>query len=219
MKIGIDEVGRGCLAGPVVVAAALIPDEKKFIRVFTEAGMPELRDSKKMTPRAREIWYRWMKEEGAERSGVLWCFSKALPRTIDKINISASANKAAYAAFSRVVPEGSVTVRIDGGLYLRSKYFQISNFGEGRIKVTTLPKSDNEAIEVKLASVMAKVYRDRMMMKLHELYPRYGFRNHKGYGTREHREALLENGPIEGVHRKTFISSLIDSGQYIAGKY
>lgn len=214
VKIGVDEVGRGCLAGPVVVAAVLIPDEKAFKRAFLKAKMPELRDSKKMTPKNREKWFLWIKKSGAEKCGVVWSFSKSFPGTIDRINISASANRAAYSVVLKVFPDtGYVSIRLDGGLYLKNRNFQNHDFSKkikrsahtGKMTVITAPKSDNSAIEVMLASVMAKVHRDRIMERLHKIHPDYGFNKNKGYGTKKHIEALVKNGLILGVHRETFI--------------
>jgi len=181
--VGIDEVGRGALAGPLVAAAVLLPSRSRF---------KDLKDSKKLSPKKREKWFKYAKDN----NGIFWSLARVSPGVIDRINVSQAANLAANRAFGRLIADfqpGNYKVLLDGSLYLN-----------GDEPARTVIKGDEKYNCIKLASIVAKVTRDRYMKKLHRRYPQYGFGKHKGYGTREHIKALRKHGHSQ-VHRLTFI--------------
>lgn len=193
--IGIDEAGRGALAGPVVVAAVAIPQGFKY-RI---KGLPKLRDSKQLSANQRELWYQYL--EGTNK--VYFHASRIYQKQIDKRNIARSANLAASRAAERVAVDmrkglSSFKILIDGGLYLGDKRHK-------GIKASTLIRGDQRIVAIKLASIVAKVTRDKYMRKLDLRYPQYGFKIHKGYGTKGHFKALRKHG-ISEVHRLTYLT-------------
>ena len=197
-EIGIDEVGRGCLAGAVVVAAVLIESNFKPPKY-----LPELRDSKKMTPKQREVWVEWI-ENGALNFAV----SVIDTKTIEELNISGAANLGAWKSLGEILndcPNIEASVVLDGGLFIKDKKFQEEFAKQEKIKsIKTVNGADRKFSSVRLASVLAKVLRDDDMRYLAIKHPEYGFDKHKGYGTAEHKRAIEKNGLIEGVHRKQF---------------
>ena len=175
---GIDEAGRGPLAGPVVAAAVILPPD------FSHAT---LTDSKKLTASQRERIYG----ELTTRGDIYWAVSAAEPAEIDRINIL----RATHQAMRRAA--GALAVRpehvlIDG---LPVRPFPIPQ--------TALVKGDALSFSIAAASVIAKVTRDRIMLEMDARYPDYGFARHKGYGTGLHLERLKIHGPSP-IHRKTF---------------
>ncbi len=193
--IGIDEVGRGALAGPVVVAAAAVPRGMSF----RNRSLGRLKDSKKLSAAQREAWT----EHFNNRPKISFALARVYPRQIEHRNISQAANLAAKRAFLRLSAglsrssRGAKTVIfLDGGLYLGRK-------GENP-KAKTIIKGDEKINAIKVASIIAKVHRDRLMRRLSKKYPVYDFIKHKGYGTKMHRAAIASNGPCP-VHRLTFI--------------
>lgn len=213
--IGIDEVGRGCLAGPVTVSAALVSG-----RFREPANLPELRDSKTMTRLQREAWYEWIKEKG-ENAGIFISISSVMPKTVDRINIAKAANLAAWRSLNKLLAEqegflletnlpsrklAKTSIILDGGLFLKSRNFQ--NKGEFSFSAETIIGADKKFREVKIAAIMAKVTRDAYMRRVALKYPEFGFERHKGYGTKTHIDALYQNGAIEGFHRQTFIKKM-----------
>ena len=208
MKIGVDEVGRGCLAGPVTVCAVLLTERFKAPK-----GLPELRDSKKMTPLQREAWYKWIRKSGSE-AGIYYAISSVSPKIVDRVNIACAANLAAWRSFrklSGMIGDSAVEVVLDGGLYLKSRVFQRAGSAGSKAAVRTVVRADRSFTEVKIAAVMAKVTRDARMVGFGQKYPDYGFSAHKGYGTRAHMEAIRKNGVIDGFHRETFISGIMEN--------
>ena len=197
--VGIDEVGRGALAGPVLVVAAALPLGWR-LRKNSAPGV--LRDSKKLSVQARERWFAYVRKEGK----IIYAAARVSPRVIDRINISASANRAAHRAFGRLMKKAGLSqnrilVFLDGGLYLGNRDYQEKWFS-GRAK--TIIRGDEKINAVKVASIIAKVTRDRYMKNLSTRYPGYSFGEHKGYGTGKHKKALKLLGPTE-IHRSTFI--------------
>ena len=174
---GVDEAGRGPLAGPVVAAAVVLPPE---------LSLPDLRDSKKMSPVSREIL---SDQIIAECTG--FGIGTVDEHTIDEINIL----QAALLAMKKAVEQLPVPVDlllIDGNRGIESTTHQ-----------KTIVGGDDASLSIAAASVLAKVTRDRMMERYHEQYPEYEFSRHKGYGTRLHRERIQQYGPCP-IHRKTF---------------
>lgn len=179
---GVDEAGRGPLAGPVV-AAAVVLDRKRRIR--------GLKDSKQLGPDERTRLAREIR-----RKALAFAVAHATPAEIDEINILQATLRAMERAIERlrVVPD---LVRVDGN--------QLPRF-EGRARPFLLePVIDGDAkvAAISAASILAKVCRDRLMRRWHRRYPEYGFERHKGYATREHLEALARHGPCP-IHRRSF---------------
>jgi len=178
---GVDEAGRGPLAGPVCAAAVILP-----------AGLeiPGLDDSKKLSDKKRRELYPIIKEKA-----VAYGIAFADHTEIDEINIL----QATYLAMERAMAQLSVKpdlALIDGN---RAK-----DFG---LPVQTVVHGDSLSANIAAASVLAKVTRDDVMAELAEQYPQYGFEIHKGYGTKSHYAALAEHGP-SNVHRRTFLKKL-----------
>lgn len=189
--IGIDEVGRGPIAGPVAVGVFLLKEKISFSR-FT---IP-LRDSKKLTSVQRERWYahiRGLQKEGKCDFAVTMISAK----TIDIIGIAPSIKKALVKSLSKIEAQNTYTILLDGGL-TAPKEFK---------KQKTIIKGDEKEPTIALASIVAKVTRDRHMQKMAKKYPQYGFETHVGYGTRAHYTAIRKFGATP-IHRSSFLRNL-----------
>lgn len=187
--VGIDEAGRGPLAGPVAVGAvALLVEEVDMVRksVFTD-GI--IRDSKKLSPEERERCYERMCKLNI-RFGVSLVGNKF----IDKFGISSAIKKALKESLKKlqVEPEES-SVLLDGGLKAPQEYFN----------QRTIIKGDERELPIALASIAAKVRRDTCMRTLAKKYPKYCLEVHKGYGTLEHRKRIKRYG-VSAIHRRSF---------------
>ncbi|MFA6365274.1 MAG: ribonuclease HII [Candidatus Paceibacterota bacterium] len=202
--IGIDEVGRGALAGPVTVAAFAMSNTT----YLKKNPHPPLRDSKQLTPRQREAWVEyvrvWKKKYPHE---LFFAIESMSPKVVDKLNVAQAANYAATNALEKVlahseIKKGSTEVILDGGLYLKRAITPPLK------RIRTVIKGDEKFDAVKLASIIAKVARDQKLVKLHAAHPHYDFARHKGYGTKIHREAIRIHG-ISIVHRLTFVRKFI----------
>lgn len=179
---GIDEAGRGPLAGPVVAAAVILPQGMVIQHV---------NDSKKLTEKRREQLYPEIMEKAlAVGVGIVF------PERIDEINILQATYEAMRQALSQLPVRPDVllndAVRIPG------------------VDIPQVPivKGDAKSISIACASVIAKVTRDRMMVEYDQLYPEYGFAGHKGYGSAAHMEAIRQLGPCP-IHRRTFIKGIL----------
>lgn len=175
---GVDEAGRGPLAGPVCAAAVILPDHLE---------LPGLTDSKKLTDKKRRELYPIIKEQA-----VAYGIGFASEQEIDEINIL----QATFLAMQRALEQLTVKpdlVLIDGN---RQK-----DFG---VPVKTVVKGDSLSLNIAAASVLAKVTRDDLMMEKAQEFPQYGFEIHKGYGTKAHYAALTEHGPSP-IHRMSFL--------------
>ena len=180
---GIDEAGRGPLAGPVVAAACILP---------TACEILYLNDSKKLTEKRREELFVEIQEKA-----VSFGVGIVSPAVIDEINIL----QATYEAMRQAVEK--LSVRPD--VFLNDAVV-IPGIDESRqVKII---KGDAKSVSIAAASVMAKVTRDHMMARYGELYPQYGFAKHKGYGTAAHIAALKEFGPCP-IHRRSFIKNFV----------
>ncbi len=178
---GTDEAGRGPLAGPVVAAAVILP----------EGLMIEgLNDSKKLSEKKREALYDVIIKES-----VSFAICEASVEEIDTLNILNASQLAMRRCVEKLVPKPEV-VLVDGNI---ARDFPI--IAEPVIKGDALSPS------IAAASILAKVTRDRMLVELDSQYPEYNFKKHKGYPTKEHREAVIKHGPSP-VHRKTFLKFL-----------
>lgn len=175
---GVDEAGRGPLAGPVCAAAVILP---------MGLEIPGLTDSKKLTDKKRRELFPVIKEQA-----IAYGIGLASHEEIDEINIL----QATYLAMERALAQLAVTpdiALIDGN---RAK-----DFG---LPVRTVVKGDSLSMNIAAASILAKVTRDDLMLELAEKYPEYGFEVHKGYGTKAHYEALRIHGAAD-IHRRTFL--------------
>ena len=197
--IGIDEVGRGALAGPVVVAAAAVARGFR-LKKDEAAALGKLKDSKKLSAAQRERWFSFFKGH----SHITYAIGRVYPRRIEVLNISQAANLAAFRACARLARTQKISLKdnliyLDGGLFLKSRALQPKS-------AKTIVKGDEKIPAVAIASIIAKVSRDRFMKKLGKRYSVYGFDIHKGYGTAAHRKAIEQHGPSD-AHRLTFLGS------------
>lgn len=177
---GIDEAGRGPLAGPVVAAAVILPREAEIFY---------LNDSKKVTERRRELLFDEIKEKA-----IAFGVGIVSAETIDEINIL----QATYEAMRQAVSKLSVKPEV-----LLNDAVTIPGIALPQVPII---KGDAKSVSIAAASILAKVTRDRMMRQYDELYPEYGFAGHKGYGTAAHIAAIREFGPCP-IHRRSFIKN------------
>lgn len=186
--MGVDEAGRGPLAGPVAVGAVMAPS-----RFDIRAAFPGVNDSKKLSEDLRETIYREM--EGRQKAGeISFCVRFASASTIDTIGITRAVRRGVYSGVRKLAPEPTrVRVLLDGLLHAPAEYEQ-----------ETIIKGDALEPVISLASIAAKVRRDRLMKKLAEEYPNYLFEVHKGYGTKKHYE-MLEKWGVSDIHRRSFL--------------
>ncbi|MEG1459116.1 MAG: ribonuclease HII [Acetivibrio sp.] len=179
---GIDEVGRGPLAGPVVAGAVIFPKDIEILYI---------NDSKQLSKKKRELLYDEIMEKAVSVGiGVV------SPAVIDEINIL----QATYEAMRIAISKLSITPSILLNDAVTIPKVQIKQIG--------IIKGDAKSISIAAASIMAKVTRDRMMDGYHEIYPEYGFDSNKGYGSSFHIEKLKEMGPCP-IHRESFIKNFI----------
>lgn len=175
---GTDEVGRGPLIGPVVTACVVLPHD---------FSLPGLTDSKKLSEKKREQYYDYILEHAiAVEIGM------DSPERIDEINIYQASKEAMEKAIEKVRKKVPLDVVLTDAMPM-----------ELDIPVIPIVKGDAKSITIAAASVVAKVTRDRMMIELDQKYPMYGFKNHKGYPTKKHLEAIKTYGLIDG-YRKTY---------------
>ncbi len=178
--VGIDEVGRGCLAGPVVAAAVVIDCEKLSIA-------SKIRDSKKITPENREKYFEIIQQE-AVSIGVGFIDHQV----IDQINILQATFEAMKVAISQLSVQPDIYL-VDGNQKIpRIDALQMC-----------IPKGDDLVTSIGAASIIAKVTRDRWMKQISTQYPQYSFDKNKGYGTADHIEAIRNNG-FTDIHRRSF---------------
>lgn len=174
---GTDEAGRGPMAGPLVVAAVILPEG------YTH---PEMDDSKRLTAKKREKLYDVIIDDA-----ISYCIVVIEPDEIDKINIYEASRRGMVEAVKALQPSPQVV--LTDAMPLREK----------GIADIALIKGDHKSISIAAASILAKVYRDRLMDDYDALYPEYGFKKHKGYVTKVHKEALKKYGPCP-IHRQSY---------------
>lgn len=184
---GVDEVGRGCIAGPVVSAAVILP------RGCLISGV---NDSKKISARKRERLASQIKSEA-----LAWSAASIFPPYLDRINVLNATRETMNLALAELNPAPDF-ILIDA-----------LTLPDIKIKQMSIVKGDSLSISIACASIIAKVERDALMDNMDDLYPGYGFSRHKGYATREHIEALCSLG-VTGIHRTSFepVKSLIMGG-------
>jgi ribonuclease HII len=179
---GIDEVGRGPLAGPVMAAAVIFPKDVNILY---------LNDSKQLSEKKREELYEEIKEKA-----IAYAVGIANVETIDEINIL----QADYVAMRQAIQKLSVKPQI-----LLNDAVTIPLVKQPQVPII---KGDTKSISIAAASILAKVERDRLMCVYDDMYPEYGFARNKGYGSAEHIEAIRKYGPCD-IHRKTFIKHFV----------
>lgn len=179
---GIDEAGRGPLAGPVVAAAAVLPKDATILW---------LNDSKKLSEKRREELFQEIQEKA-----VTYGVGVVSPAVIDEINILQATYEAMRQAVSALSSEPDI---------LLNDAVIIPGIDEK--KQVKIIKGDAKSVSIAAASILAKVTRDRMMGEYDKLYPEYGFAQHKGYGTRAHMDAIREFG-VCPIHRRSFLTKM-----------
>jgi ribonuclease HII len=209
LVFGLDEVGRGALAGPVVAVAVFI-DSCKFVPQFVYirdskfahirdfiklAHIRHIKDSKKLTPQKREKIYRMI----IKNPFIKWGLGKVSSKTIDRINILEATKLAMKKAVDNLNKKYKIKIDkrksiliLDGKMTLDLDFFQ-----------KPIVKADEKVFSCTLASIIAKVKRDKMMEKYHKKYPQYGFFKNKGYGVKYHIKMIKKYGPSK-IHRRSF---------------
>lgn len=181
--VGIDEAGRGPLAGPVVAGAVILPKDCNILY---------LNDSKQLSASKRDLLYDEIRQKS-----VAYGVGIVSPERIDEINIL----QATYEAMREAV--SNMDIKPDMAL---ADAVTIPDLG---FKQVGIVKGDAKSVSIAAASIIAKVTRDRMMVKMDKIYPEYGFASHKGYGSKAHIEAIRQYGPCP-IHRRTFIKNFIE---------
>ena len=176
---GIDEVGRGCFAGPVCAGAVVLPKNCGLI--------DGIADSKLLSPEKREKLDKLIREQA-----ICWAVSEISVSVINKIGIG-KATQMAFRKSIKMLSKKTDFVLVDA--------FYITHLN--RKKQMAVKEGDAICASISAASIIAKVYRDKLMEKLHKKYPKYGFKKHKGYGTKKHCEAIKEHGLCR-LHRTSF---------------
>jgi len=187
---GLDESGRGPLAGPVIAAAMRIKP-----RLNSKFKHLQLKDSKKLTPKKREEFYKFLIKNPA----IEWGIGRVSEKVIDKINILEATKLAMKKAFKNLNCKLQIANCRKVAFLILDGNFKL----DLPIPQKSIIKADEKVFSCAAASVIAKVTRDRIMKRYHKKYPRYGFDKHKGYPTRLHRRMLKKYGPCK-IHRKSF---------------
>ena len=185
---GVDEVGRGPLAGPVVAAAVILP------RDFDVVGID---DSKKLTEKKREALFPIIKE-----NAVAFGIGMANHTKIDEINIL----QATKEAMIQALEQASQMLFERAGVPIDHILFDAMTIKQIKTPQTSIIKGDSKSLSIAAASILAKVTRDRMMVDFAEVYPGYGFEKNKGYGTKAHYEGLRAQG-LCSIHRRSFLKN------------
>ncbi|HVY35691.1 MAG TPA: ribonuclease HII [Candidatus Paceibacterota bacterium] len=196
--VGVDEVGRGPLAGPVLICAIAMPADT-YKKMKWHRHRYTLTDSKKMSRAAREYWYheaKRMRKEGKVR----YMFARRGASTIDARGIARCVRECVDAALDRLaIAPTHCEVLLDGSLFASKKF----------LLQKTIIRGDSKKKIISLASVVAKVTRDKTMDRFHFMYPDYGWNENKGYGTKVHMRGIRKTG-LSPLHRRTFTRNFID---------
>lgn len=190
--IGVDEVGRGPLAGPITVCAVAF-------KTRNPDSLSEIKDSKKLSEKRRGDWL--LEIDNLKYSGdVCYGIASSDNNTIDNLGLTASINIAIKESLDALnIEPHECVVLLDGGLKAPSEYI----FQE------TIIKGDEKESIIAAASIIAKVHRDNLITELSQVYPEYGFEKHKGYGTKLHYEAIAKHGASK-IHRMSFLKKFYD---------
>jgi len=219
--IGVDEAGRGALAGPVIAGAVAVTREF-YDSLWCGRHEPLVNDSKQLTARAREALYETMVAARSEGIFRVHSGSASVPE-IEKVNILGATKQAMRRALQTVakddlpLPDAALV----DGLFAREEPVSSWHILVDGLPLSRFPyahqavvQGDGRSLVIALASVFAKVTRDHLMDDLDALYPQYGFREHKGYGTAGHRAAIIQYGPCP-AHRPTFLRKLLASQEVV----
>ncbi|MDP1689928.1 MAG: ribonuclease HII [bacterium] len=186
--IGVDEAGRGPLAGPVSVGVVAVPEGFDVAREF-----PGVADSKKLSEKKRENIFAIL-EARAAAGDVCFVVEFESAKTIDEEGIAVAVRRAVSRGVNTLAPDAAIVhIQLDGALRAPPEYSQ-----------ETIINGDEFVPLISLASIAAKVTRDRLILELAKEYTQYGFEKHKGYGTKAHYEALKKYGPSD-IHRRSFL--------------
>lgn len=185
VEVGLDEVGRGCLAGPVVTAAVILPKDFDF---------PIVKDSKKLSEKKRKEAFELIKEKAVD-----YTISFIPPQTVDKINILQATMEGMHTCLN-TLETNFQHILVDGDYFTPYK----------EIPHDCIIKGDNTYYSIAAASILAKVSRDEYMKKLHEDHPKYKWDSNKGYGSADHIEMIKKAGITEH-HRKSFLKNILQS--------
>lgn len=187
---GVDEVGRGPLAGPVVAACVILP--KDF-------DTPGLDDSKKLTEKRRNAMLEVIRKEA-----VAYGLGMASPEKIDEVNIL----EATKGAMKIAIAKAEAMLMKKAGAKIDHILFDAIKIEDIQIPQTSIIQGDGKSVSIAAASILAKVTRDAMMVKYAEEYPGYSFESNKGYGTKAHYEGLEKHG-ITPIHRRSFLKKML----------
>jgi ribonuclease HII len=180
---GLDEAGRGALAGPVVAAAVILPlDNPQALN-----ALKEVNDSKQLTAKTREAMFSRITQHA-----LTYGIGQEPPEVIDEIGIIPATKRAMITAVSQLNPPAQYLL-IDGRIHLKNS----------PLPQQSIIRGDSQSLSIAAASILAKVTRDRIMVELDAYYMQYGFAQHKGYGTEQHRVAIEKHGPVP-IHRYSF---------------
>lgn len=193
--IGVDEVGRGPVAGPVYVCALFISSEN-LRKIIEENNKLPLRDSKKLTEKMRNSWFEKIKKY-ADSGMIKYVISKASSKEIDEKGIATCIKACVNNSVEKLNPGKDTKVFLDGGLFTKDNFIQ-----------ETVIKGDENIPVISLASIVAKVSRDEEMRNISDKYPEYLLEKNKGYGTKDHLDAIKKYG-LTNIHRKSFLKSYI----------
>jgi len=200
---GVDEVGRGCFAGPVVAGAVVFAPNSKFqFPISSSENKIWINDSKKLTPRQRESASEWIKQ-----NAMAWGIGEAPASLINRIGMG----KATKVAFRRAISSCRSKSRID--FLLIDAFYIPWVSGLRRKNQKAIIDGDEKSVTIGAASIIAKVYRDKLMRELSRKHPSYGWGRNKGYGTREHRLAIRKNG-VTRFHRRVFVQTFADKSKF-----
>lgn len=192
---GVDECGRGCLFGPVVAAAVVLP------HIFPDETYQQIKDSKKISEKKRNQLTEYIKQHALS-----YAIAVIDHTEIDRINILQASLKAMHKALTNVYQQHPhfTEILVDGNHF--KPFLPPGEDQEEAISYKTIEQGDNKILGIAAASILAKTYRDRLMVEgcvQNEVWDRYDLKNNKGYGTAKHLQALKQFGPIEG-HRLSF---------------
>ncbi len=197
-EIGVDEAGRGCLAGPLMAAAVFLSEE------FDTSG---LRDSKLLSPKQREKIFDRIMAANAEGTALVG-IGVANVQTIDKVNVLQGTMIAMHHAINAVIlhPSSEKYALESHEILIDGNYFRSTEFTNFK----TIVRGDELIDCIAAASIVAKVTRDKWMREIADKeFPQYGFKQHKGYATKQHREAILQHGTC-GLHRTLFVRNVLN---------
>lgn len=197
--VGVDEVGRGPLAGPIALCALMVKNPK-ILKQF-----PKNCDSKHFSSKKREEIYALIKKEEKGKN-IQFAVTYSSPVYIDRYGIERATQQALATALKKIsIKPTSTTVLLDGRLKAPVEFIHQKTYVKGDARIQTIG----------LASIVAKVERDKKMAKLSKRYPQYGFERNSGYGTKDHISAIKKYGPTP-AHRMSFLRNIVPKGRSLA---